>query len=54
MNKATIKCIDISYALDGTSHTVGRHAQRAGAGRSHRVDTEHDNLCILYCGNGQS
>ena len=26
----------------------------AGAGRSHRVDTEHDNLCILYCGNGQS
>ena len=48
--------IDISYTLDGASHTVGRRKLKpdAGAGRSHRVDTEHDNLSILYCGNGQS
>ena len=26
----------------------------AGAGRFHRIDTEHNNFCILYCENGQS
>ena len=37
--------IDISYTLDGASHTVwaGENWSRiAGAGRSRRVDTEHD------------
>ena len=40
--------IDISYTLDGASHTVDRQAKieagPAGAGRYHRVDKEQDNL----------
>ena len=37
--------IDISYTLDDASHTVSWRI--AGAGRSHRVEKEHDNLCIF-------
>ena len=36
--------IDISYTLDGASHAVGRRKLKP----DHGVDTEHDNLCILY------
>ena len=47
--------IDISYILDGASHTVGRRTLKPGRRRwSFPVDMEHDNSCILYCGNGQS
>ena len=45
--------VDISYTL--AVHPIlwaGENlSQIAGAGRSHRVDMEHDNLCILYCEN---
>ena len=48
---------DISYTLDGASHTVGRRKlkpDRRRYGRSRGVDMEQDSLCILYFGNGKS